>query len=175
MDNITLERNDNELSHFALMINKLRSLPGENILIVDNVNSSVYAEISLLPTDNWNILLTSKEHIENENIHSYRLGHLAEEDAIALFKKHCKKKAEPKELKEFMSIINYHALFLELTAKTNSESYEIDSLHDFLDKLKSNINHPSLGYKIRIAHSKNKEIEFSNYILKIFSMGHLFL
>ena len=106
MDNITLERNDNELSHFALMINKLRSLPGENILIVDNVNSSVYAEISLLPTDNWNILLTSKEHIENENIHSYRLGHLAEEDAIALFKKHCKKKAEPKELKEFIIMLS---------------------------------------------------------------------
>ena len=154
------------------MMSKLRSLAGDNILVVDNINSSASTEIDILPKENWKILFTSKEGIENKEIKMYSLGTLMEIDSIELFKKHCDKEAKDADLKILLTIIDNHALLIELTAKAISKSLEINSLHNFLDKIKKDINDESLSYSFRIDHSKNQEVEFSEYIRQVFSISN---
>jgi tetratricopeptide (TPR) repeat protein/ABC-type oligopeptide transport system ATPase subunit len=171
--NISPKDEDKEKSHFELIMSKLRSLTGDNILVVDNINSFASSELSLLPKENWKILFTSKEKIENGDVSMYSLGTLSDIDSIELFKKHCDKEAKDDDLKILLTMIDYHALLIELTAKAISKSLEINSLQNFLDRIKKDVNDESLSYSFRIDHSKNQEVEFSNYIKQVFSISNI--
>jgi tetratricopeptide (TPR) repeat protein len=107
------------------ILNELKLLEGQKLLIIDNIKNTkknqdtIEKILELSKNNNYKILMTSREKIED--IESYYLNVLNFEDAKKLFKSFYKKKVEDESLIEnIVKYLDYHTLFIELTAKTLS-------------------------------------------------------
>jgi tetratricopeptide (TPR) repeat protein len=105
---------------FTEALSKLRKLEGEKLLVIDNVedieeNKDAIESILMLKNSGYKILLTSREDIED--VTSYYLDVLSLNDAKELFNSIYK--VEDKILlEEILEYLDYHAFFVEMTAKT---------------------------------------------------------
>jgi len=105
---------------FMEALSKLRELKGEKLLVIDNVkdiveNKDAIESILTLKDSGYKILLTSREDIED--VTSYYLDVLSLNDAKDFFNSIYKVEDEVL-LEEILEYLDYHAFFVEMTAKT---------------------------------------------------------
>ena len=162
---------------FEIVINRLRQIPGNNLLVIDNAEEDIHQEqmkdyISL--SDNWNILVTSRQNIEG--FETYELGVLPQNDAIALFKLHYKKAKNTSAFDEviikILEAIDYHTLAIEIIARTAHQQKW--SLKHTIDELYKNGLDFSEKTNIKLNYSGKERVEdIFKFILAAFKVSHL--
>lgn len=141
---------------FDILVQRLHSLKGKNLLIVDNADNpeAIENHMHYLPSnDNWTILLTSRSKIAH--FKELPLDVLSPEDAQTLFLKfYPKANKEPEALHELLKEIGYHTLTVEIMAKTLAESWGL-TVAKLLEKVKAKqLADDDLKEAIWIAHRK---------------------
>lgn len=100
---------------FSILLESLRGLPGDNLLVIDNVDEQVtkWAIRNEFPSSGWKIILTSRSRPDPFEV--LELTHLSPEEARKLFEKDFPGNGDLDALLQF---IDYHPLTIELVAKT---------------------------------------------------------
>ncbi|MFK8007270.1 MAG: tetratricopeptide repeat protein [Saprospiraceae bacterium] len=152
---------------FPIMMDQLRNLsPSPNLLIIDNTIQGVERYFSQLPSPpNWHLLMTSREKIQDVKL--MNLSYLNQENAIALFKKHCKTIQDKDLILEVISSVDHHTLTIELLAKTaQAQGFTNDQLRNALPK--------DTQALIRTRHSDQDIINnITDYLISIFDLSGL--
>ena len=148
---------------FAEIMNKLQNLKGKKLLIIDDVKEidNQLDEMNLLMTlknSGFKILFTSRE--TKEYIPQYFLNVMSLEDARELFLKHYPTD-EMDKVDKILEYLDYHTLFIEITAKTLTKRDETWSLDFLIDKFD----------KGEFTSVKRNKSESFNKFLKNFSHG----
>lgn len=120
---------------FKLIVNRLRELKGNNLLILDNINEdaerlSTKDCISLNP--NWRVLTTSRKELEGFS--RYRVEALNLELARELFYLYYKYEQDNSKVDEIIQLVEFHTLSIEIIAKT--AEIRIFTLEEVVDILK---------------------------------------
>lgn len=121
---------------FAEIMNKLQNLEGKKLLIIDDVkemDNQLDAMNTLITLKNsgFQILFTSRE--VKENIPQYFLDIMSIEDARELFLKH-HTTDEMDKVDKILEYLDYHTLFIEMTAKTLTKRKRTLSLDQIIEK-----------------------------------------
>ncbi|MGB1206696.1 MAG: NB-ARC domain-containing protein [Chitinophagales bacterium] len=157
-----------ETQRWAILINAIKQLEGEVLWVIDNARKNDAEYIGKLPR-NCKILLTSRHEINGLN--TYRLNELAPNDALQLFRTHYKRKDETAVLQKICETVGYHALTIELLART---------LHDLDGKnaayLLQQLQENGLNIKRKIAVWTNytkKDLYLNDCLLFAFKIRNL--
>ena len=116
---------------FMEALSRLRTLKGNKLLVLDDIkdieeNEDDITKILSLKDSGYKILITSRQRISY--VKEYSLHTLFPEDAKKLFLEYHQTK-ELKKVNIIVGYLDYHALFVELVAKTiESEGYELDEI-----------------------------------------------
>ncbi|OJJ19288.1 hypothetical protein BKI52_20970 [marine bacterium AO1-C] len=150
-----------------LVFNKLSSLNGNNLLVIDNADNvpEIKKYSSLLSLGNsWKVLLTSRSVLPNMEL--IRVDKLSSRSARDLFLKHYSVNAEDeKVLEALLREVDYHTLTVELLAKTIQKSWSL-GLEDLLSKMKMpQLDDPNLREHIWTSNHLSEEEE----ILAVYS------
>ena len=147
---------------FAEIMNKLHNLEGKKLLIIDDIKKmdSQLDEINTLMTlknSGFQILFTSREI--KEYIPQYFLDIMSVEDARELFLKHYPTD-EMDKVDKILKYLDYHTLFIEITAKTLKQRKRTLSLDKMIEKF---VNGDFSSIK------KNKRESFNLFLSNLFS------
>jgi len=147
---------------FAEIMNKLQNLEGKKLLIIDDVKemNNQLDEIDTLMTlknSGFQILFTSRE--VKENIPQYFLNIMNIEDARELFLKH-HTTDELEKVDKILEYLDYHTLFIEMTAKTLTKRKRTLSLDKMIEKF-TNGEFASI--------KKNRNESFNQFLNDLFS------
>ena len=113
-----LRSEQDETQKWALFVRAITSV-GKNILwVIDNARQQDQSTIDELP-DNCYILLTSREKIGD--IPTHYVDELNPNDALDLFKHYYKRPDDDDVIQDVCKAVGYHALSVELLAKTLNE------------------------------------------------------
>ncbi len=159
-------------SLLSLVINRLRKLEGNNLLILDNINESIYDfEEELNLSRNWKLLSTSQEKLDE--FYCYQV-HVFEKEAISFFYKFYFLEKDDENLKKILSTIHYHTLTIELLAKTAQQRGIgiINIVNRFIERGINIVDKTTLITK----HSKERKLECENieeYLDVIFDTSNL--
>ena len=110
--------------YFIYALERLKQLPGRNLIILDNIDKQqLLSPVGdrqlwqhLTFPDHWDVLLTTREELPF--FEEYYLESLQEAGAAALFHHHYPKSVDQVEMQGLLREIGYHALTIELLAKT---------------------------------------------------------
>lgn len=124
LKNILNIKSDKESDIVIKILSKLNNLEGEKLLIIDDIkdikeNQEEINSILSLQYCGYKILFTSREDIEDIKV--YPLGILNIDDAKALFNSIHKIEDEIL-LEEILKYLDFHAFFIEKTAKSIKEN-----------------------------------------------------
>lgn len=99
---------------------KLKELPGDNLLVIDNATQSIEAYSAQLGSlSKWKVLLTSREELKRLKANPYRLDVLDWEDAMKLFREHyLLETVQDDDLKKVLTLIGRHTMIIKILAKT---------------------------------------------------------
>jgi len=147
---------------FAEIMNKLQNLEGKKLLIIDDVKEmdNQLDEINTLMTlknCGFQILFTSRE--SKEYILQYFLDIMSLKDARELFLKHYAT-VEMDKIDKILEYLDYHTLFIEMTAKTLTKRKRTLSLDKMIEKF-SNGEFTSI--------EKNKNESFNQFLNDLFA------
>jgi tetratricopeptide (TPR) repeat protein len=147
---------------FAEIMNKLQNLEGKKLLIIDDVKEmdNQQDEMNTLITlknSDFQILFTSRE--TKEYIPQYFLDIMSVEDARELFLKHYPTN-EMDKVDKILEYLDYHTLFIEITAKTLKQRKRTLSLDKMIEKF-ANGEFSSI--------KKNKKESFNLFLSDLFS------
>ena len=106
---------------FNELLFNLAKLEGRNLLIVDDIKSQDNFNAIKDLSRNFELLITSRT--EFDTVHKLDIEHLTEEKAKELFLKYYKTDENIDKLLEYL---DYHTLFIKLTAQTLKSSRELD-------------------------------------------------
>ncbi|HNL06153.1 MAG TPA: tetratricopeptide repeat protein [Chitinophagales bacterium] len=113
-----LRSEQDETQKWAILVRALRQL-GDNVLwIIDNAHQQDQATIDELP-DNCRILLTVRHAIGD--IPTHYVNELEKETALRLFKHYYTRPDDDQSILDVCKAVGYHALSVELLAKTLNE------------------------------------------------------
>jgi len=171
---------ETEYSQIRLIINFLKNFKGENLIIIDNVNSKDDLEKcqSIFAETGWKFLITTRTQPERFKHSIIYLEELAENQAIELFNYHYNFLVKDNnELSELLKHISNHTLLIELLAKIGiKKGFSISSLLKLIkeqDFLLNSLHSEELDRKIDTGnHAKttgrlDSDTVF-HYILSIF-------
>ena len=152
---------------FAEIMNKLQNLEGKKLLIIDDVKEmdNQLDEMNTLMTlknSGFQILFTSRE--TKEYIPQYFLDIMSIEDARELFLKHYPTD-EMDKVDKILEYLDYHTLFIEMTAKTLIKRKNTLSLDIAIEKFDSG----------EFSAVKRNKSESFNKFLKNFSYDSVML
>lgn len=112
-------------------LKKLKNTAKKNLLIIDNVDQDLINRINsklvydLLQIDeNWKVLITTRNKYPSFN--SIQLGDFSKSNAKKLYQLYSKEKEEEHLIEDFVEIVGYHPLTIELLTKTINSSNLID-------------------------------------------------
>lgn len=158
---------------FELIVNRMRQLSGNNLLIIDNAQEDVehlqvLDHLSLKPF--WKVLVTSRYKLEG--FVEYELDVLKPEAARRLFYLHYKQEFDDGIIQEILEAIGYHTLAIEVVAKTaQARRLKLSEVSDRLKKKGLDISEEA---NIKIRHSYNQRIpKVFEYLLKTFDLASL--
>lgn len=144
---------------------KLRGIKGKKLLVIDDVkdteeNQDLIEKILALTDYGYSILLTSREEIET--VEQYYLNVLNLDDAKQLFCSICKVE-DNRLLEEVLEYLDYHAFFVELTAKTlkSKKTLTIQSIKEKFE----NGEFSSI--------KRNRKTSFDDYLNTLFNFNGL--
>jgi tetratricopeptide (TPR) repeat protein len=147
---------------FVEIMNKLHNLEGKKLLIIDDVKKmdNQLDEMNTLMTlknSGFKILFTSRE--TKEYIPQYRLDIMNQEDARKLFTKHFPTD-EIDKVDKILVYLDYHTLFIEITAKTLAKRKNTLSLDIAIEKFEKG---EFTAIKINKSESFNKFLKNFSY------------
>ncbi len=159
----------NEL--FLEALAKLSILEGNKLLVIDDIknieeNQNYIDRILDLKHSGYKILITSRNKIKD--ITKYTLPALTIDDAIELFRKHYSTD-EIDSVEQIVKYLDYHALFIELLAKTiKNEGYSLDEIIEKFEK-------GELSQIEFIDEEQGDEISFNQNLKELFDMQKITL
>jgi len=155
------------------MLTALRTVPGERkLLVLDNAERSLQAYTDYLPP-NWKILITSRQELDSRYT-TYPLGTLPPDEARTLFRKHYRKSTcTDAELDELLQDIGHHTLTLELLAKTLQESFELQTVAELHEYVRTHRWDDTLLQEAVFTDHSRKEVELLSYLLNAFKLAKL--
>ncbi|MBL7787871.1 MAG: ATP-binding protein, partial [Chitinophagales bacterium] len=163
-----LRSEQDETQKWAILVRALRQL-GSNVLwIIDNAHQQDQSAIKALP-DNCHILLTSRHAIGD--ISTHYVDELNPNDALDLFKHYYKRPDDDQSILDVCGAVGYHALSVELLAKTLNELPNKDASF-LLQELKSrgiNINRQQQIW----TNYAQRETYLNECLLAAFDLGKL--
>ncbi len=151
---------------FAICLNKLRNLPGRNLLVLDNAHQSLATYRTQLPgAPNWHVLITSREQIPD--FPNIPLNFLSPHEAVKLFKKHCPNCLADNEIEQLVKKVEYHTLTIELLSRSaNKNRWNFPTIQNALQL--------DLPAGVSIQHSGEEKIDrIQSYLTRIFNISHL--
>jgi len=162
---LNLTKQESVEADFREVLGELRKLDGKKLLVIDDIQEvkkqkEYIAEILKLRDRGFELLFTSREKIED--VQSHHLDVLDEEEAKELFNS-IVKVADEKLLEEILVYLDYHTLFIEITAKTLKENHTLTP-EKLLQKFKD-------GEFAKV--NKNLEESFSLFLSNLFSFDKL--
>jgi tetratricopeptide (TPR) repeat protein len=153
---------------FLEALAKLGTLEGKKLLVLDDVkdieeNRDRIDGILALKGSGYKILFTSRSKIKD--ISKYTLPVLSIDDAIALFVEYYPTK-DKKSVEQIVKYLDYHALFVELLAKTvQNEGYSLDEI---IEKFRQG----ELSQIEFIDEEQGDESSFNQNLKELFEMQH---
>lgn len=141
--NIKFSEDEDEVSKFQIVINRLADLIGNNLLVIDNaIDDDIYNSLKPIFLS-WNIIITSREKLNGLSREDkiLKLEELEKEDAKKLFLKYyTEENINENSLENLLDLIGYHTLTIELMAKM----LELDFMQD-IDGLEKYLKYNSLS------------------------------
>ncbi|MBI3124671.1 MAG: tetratricopeptide repeat protein [Ignavibacteriales bacterium] len=119
---------------FLTVMNSLRNISGNNLLVIDNTSDIVVQFVDYLPSPpNWKVLVTSRQKmgvfVEKD------LDKLKPEPARELFYKHYKIEKNDLLVDKILEFIDRHTLTIELLARTfNDSNTKLTEIKDIIEK-----------------------------------------
>ncbi|MGC4129244.1 MAG: tetratricopeptide repeat protein [Bergeyella sp.] len=156
----------------SLTLNRLKKAEGNNLLVLDNIDESIYDfEDAIELSKNWKIIGTSQQ-ILNGFLH-FPIPDFSE-NAIELFYKFYEIEKDDDNLVRVLSVIEYHTLAIELLAKTAQQRglRIIELVNRFIENGVDVVEKA----KIITGHSKERKLKIENieeYIHIIFDTSSL--
>ncbi|MEM7512540.1 MAG: tetratricopeptide repeat protein [Bacteroidota bacterium] len=153
------------------ILEALRSLEGNNLLIIDNAGSSAEEIRPELPTPpSWQVLLTSRQRLNGVTIK--KIDELSPEEAKKLFLLHYPAgKNQREDIQALCAYIGYHTLTIELFAKC-CQTYSLTATPAKILALLKEKELVKLSKKVWTDHS-DREVEVYSYLLAAFQLGDL--
>ena len=155
--------------YFIEIITELKGLTHEHneqsLIIIDNAEENIIQYQNYLPhPPHWHVLATSRHKLDEFDVKE--LDFLDEQQSIALFKLHYKRKnISDIEIGKIVKELEYHTLTIEILAKT--------AQNDGLDVQKT-INTIAENYQVDVTTRHGGKIEkITSYLSKIFVVSKL--
>ncbi|KAF2508715.1 hypothetical protein EYY60_16470 [Flavobacterium zhairuonense] len=171
--NIEFSPND-EIDHrFKIILNRLNTIEGTNLIIIDiqELEKDLTSLKQLTSLSNWQKLILTRNNIRT--VPSIKLPKINIESAKSIFNSHYTK--EPVDnviLSQFIEFIDFNILVIELVAKTIEYSFDL-TLEKLLESLKEqNLDDDEFKVDIDVMEN-NSTINIFNYLLKKFSLTDL--
>ncbi len=167
---ISLELHDQTGSRDEIFYNvskALRSIEeSPNLMVIDNAGVNITYRLAQLPSKPcWHVLVTAREKIAG--MYPMQVDFLKPPDAIKLFKKHCWRFRDDKEIKAIVETVDYHTLTIEILART--AQLHRTTFFDLLNAIKNNVR-----ANIPTGHSNQAKIErVRTYLETIFNFSDL--
>ena len=154
--NLGVSPSKDAVADTKLIFNKLSSLNGPSLLIIDNADEQLNAFKDYLPkAPDWQVLITSRKELSFPKTIS--LDFLKEKDALALFFEHYGVNEGVETALEIIRTVDFHTLTIELLAKTaKKRKISLRRLKQLLEDRGLQIGR-KIGFSI--AHSREKLIE----------------
>ena len=152
------------------ILNELKSLPGQNLLVIDNASEDILEFQKELPQPpEWKVIITSREQLSP--FVAYHLDQLSPEQAEDLFFHYYTKSPKQEEaVRELLGLIGYNTLMIELLARLCQSSIRYKP-EDVLESLKTNqLN--QLNREVWTEHS-DRQVQVYGYLLSAFSLTEL--
>jgi tetratricopeptide (TPR) repeat protein len=132
--NITHDPQDPPIKQFEKVIAALGDKKGRNLLMIDNASATAASYLGQLSQlDNWRILLTSRDNIQNCT--PFKLDVLKPKEAADLFNRIYGKSVYDDILPQILRGIGYHTLTIELIAAyAREKNLSIEALQAELNK-----------------------------------------
>jgi len=133
--NLFVEENLQNTSEIAQrIVNKLNAIEGNNLLVLDDVEEEFSKLRQILPLkSNWRIIASSR--FDFQEFASLSIGELAGKEALELFYKHYQLQQNDELLLNLFKPLGFHALTIELFAKT-AQFHKLP-LKDLMKRVKS--------------------------------------
>jgi|GEM_PF-1080086 hypothetical protein len=167
LESLSIDKEDKiEERLFGEILRKLKAIgDSPNLLIIDNADRTLTQLKDVLPgPPDWHLLVTSRERVDG--FYWKELDFLSLEQAIALFKKHCKLIDEERQIAELINAVDYHTLTIEILAKT-AQSRRVD-----IAALKKSIK-DDLQSNVYVEHKGEKIDKVRSYLSSIFNLSRL--
>lgn len=160
-------------TRFVQLVQTLRTIPGPNLLVIDNATEQVAQRdtVQQLPNaPNWKVLVTSRQDLSDFAV--LELRELEPDAALKLFRLYYQEGADL-EVMELLAEIGYHTLTTELLAKTLQRKRGLLNLAQILEALrKRQLDDPNLSAKLWARHSGEEKGLF-NYLMRLFELAEL--
>lgn len=132
--NLTFEPTADAFTRFQMMVAKLNTCSGRNLLVIDNmvtVPKRIWEKLHTLR--HWTILMTAREALPNTQ--SFPLHTLSPTDARSLFEKIYEQPITDAVLDDILRGIAYHTQMIEmLAAYTKEKNWTIQQLNEVVTK-----------------------------------------
>jgi tetratricopeptide (TPR) repeat protein len=173
--NINFKEDEEELVKFQIILNKLLSLEGRNLLILDNAeNDGIYKAIEPLFA-NWHILITSREKLLGIDTREqlFKLEELKKDDAKKLFLKNYREEnIDAGQLVKLLKLVDYHTLTIELISKLLEEDAFL-SIEELITHLEKNQIHHDELQETKISSKYNpSEKEIFTHLRSLFKLNN---
>lgn len=160
-------------TRFVQLMQTLRTIPGPNLLVIDNATEQVAQRdtVHQLPNaPNWKVLVTSRQDLPDFAV--LELRELEPDAALKLFRLYYQGGAD-EETMQLLEEINYHTLMIELMAKTLNKKRGVLSIPQLLNNFRNRqLDDPMLAEKIWTRHS-GQEREVFNCLMCLYELVDL--
>lgn len=171
--NIKFSSQEEIEQRFKTILNHLNKIEGKNIIVVDiqELQEDLISLRLLNSLSTWEKLILTRNNLKT--IPSLKLPKIDLKNAKKIFFDHCRKETTDDEiLVEFIELIDFNILVIELVAKTIEHSLDL-TLDQFLKSLKEQ-NLDDEEFQIDIdSIENNSSIRIFNYLIKKFSLTNL--
>jgi tetratricopeptide (TPR) repeat protein len=152
--NISFEDKTPLEEKFYIILNRLRNLEGNNLLVIDNVSNVLERYANKLPQPPaWKVIVTSRQKMGG--FKEYDLSVLDEEPARQLFYEYYNIERDDKTVDEILFSIGRHTLTIELLAKTcSARGRKINELKKLIEK--EGLDLRSAKAKVNVRHGNTK-------------------
>ena len=173
--NINFLKDENKIVKFETILNKLTTITGNNLLVIDNaIDDNIYKSLKPL-FSNWNVIITSREKLNglSKGDKILKLEELEKDDAKKLFLKYyTEDDIDDNRLENLLDLIGYHTLTIELMAKMLELDFtqDIEGLENFLKN--SSLSDDDLQIFVSTSYTESEQGIYK-HLLNIFKLVDL--
>ncbi|MCF7919214.1 MAG: tetratricopeptide repeat protein [Candidatus Cloacimonetes bacterium] len=155
---------------FALIMNRLKNMDGNNLMILDDAKEDFASMRKQLPgKPNWKLLVTSRQNFTG--IKPFHLDFLEPEDARQLFYEYYTTEKNDALLEKIFEPVKYHTLVVELFAKMAMMN-EL-TLSELAEKADAEGITISIPTDVDVDHSESNIENILEYLIRTFPVNEL--